>query len=111
MDSFLGYVYAFQNKFSDAAKCFKRAGEEHLAMTMFTDLRMFDQAKVSFSEFSSGKINLNEVPIPLRNIYLAVIQIKQIYCSSKQSGQIVIVNRVWPLNYTLEPKTTRKLSN
>jgi intraflagellar transport protein 122 len=48
MDTFLGYVYAYQNKFSEAAKCFKRAGEEHLAMTMFTDLRMFDQAKVIF---------------------------------------------------------------
>ena len=46
MDTFLGYVHAYQNKFSEAAKFFKRAGEEHLAMTMFTDLRMFDQAKV-----------------------------------------------------------------
>ena len=36
---------AYNSKFLDAAKCFKRAGQDNLAMTMFTDLRMFDQAK------------------------------------------------------------------
>ena len=40
-------MYAYQGKFNEAAKYFRKAGEENLAMTMFSDLRMFDQAKVS----------------------------------------------------------------
>lgn len=45
VDTFLGYMNAYQSKFIDAAKCFKKGGQDQLAMGMFTDLRMFDQAK------------------------------------------------------------------
>lgn len=43
---FLGDVYAYQGKFHEAAKLFKKSGQEHKAMNMYTDLRMFDYAKV-----------------------------------------------------------------
>ena len=43
---FLGDVYAYQGKFHEAAKLYKKAGQEHKALNMYTDLRMFDFAKV-----------------------------------------------------------------
>ncbi|XP_061187801.1 intraflagellar transport protein 122 homolog isoform X4 [Saccostrea echinata] len=42
---FLGDVYSYQGKFNEAAKLYKKAGGEQKAMNMYTDLRMFDQAK------------------------------------------------------------------
>uniref|UniRef100_A0A3B3BRP5 Intraflagellar transport protein 122 homolog n=1 Tax=Oryzias melastigma TaxID=30732 RepID=A0A3B3BRP5_ORYME len=42
---FLADVYAFQGKFHEAAKLYKRTGHESRAMNMYTDLRMFDYAK------------------------------------------------------------------
>lgn len=43
---FLADVYSYQSKFLESAKLYKKSGSEHKAMNMFTDLRMFDQAKV-----------------------------------------------------------------
>ncbi len=40
----LADVLAFQGKFFDAAKLYKKSGQEQKALTMYTDLRMFDQA-------------------------------------------------------------------
>ena len=34
----------FQGRFSDAAKIYKKCGQESKALTMYTDLRMFDLA-------------------------------------------------------------------
>ncbi|XP_065701587.1 intraflagellar transport protein 122 homolog isoform X2 [Patagioenas fasciata] len=42
---FLADVYAYQGKFHEAAKLYKKSGHEHLALEMFSDLRMFDCAK------------------------------------------------------------------
>ncbi|XP_071406264.1 intraflagellar transport protein 122 homolog isoform X2 [Pithys albifrons albifrons] len=44
-DLFLADVYAYQGKFHEAAKLYKRSGHENLALEMFSDLRMFDHAK------------------------------------------------------------------
>ncbi|XP_017682597.1 PREDICTED: intraflagellar transport protein 122 homolog isoform X1 [Lepidothrix coronata] len=44
-DLFLADVYAYQGKFHEAAKLYKRSGHENLALEMYTDLRMFDHAK------------------------------------------------------------------
>ena len=44
---FLGDVYAYQGKFHEASKLYKKSGQEHKALNMYTDLRMFDYAKVS----------------------------------------------------------------
>uniref|UniRef100_A0AAY4D3U5 Intraflagellar transport protein 122 homolog n=1 Tax=Denticeps clupeoides TaxID=299321 RepID=A0AAY4D3U5_9TELE len=42
---FLADVYAYQGKFHEAAKLYKRSGHENRALSMYTDLRMFDYAK------------------------------------------------------------------
>uniref|UniRef100_A0A8C7ZEQ6 Intraflagellar transport protein 122 homolog n=1 Tax=Oryzias sinensis TaxID=183150 RepID=A0A8C7ZEQ6_9TELE len=42
---FLADVYAFQGKFHEAAKLYKRTGHESRALSMYTDLRMFEYAK------------------------------------------------------------------
>ncbi|KAJ4933969.1 hypothetical protein JOQ06_006777 [Pogonophryne albipinna] len=42
---FLADVYAYQGKFHEAAKLYKRTGHESRALSMYTDLRMFDYAK------------------------------------------------------------------
>ena len=43
---FLADVYSYQTKFHEGAKLYKKAGQEQRAMNMYTDLRMFDYAKV-----------------------------------------------------------------
>lgn len=43
---FLADVYAYQGKFHEAAKLYKRTGHESRALSMYTDLRMFEYAKV-----------------------------------------------------------------
>ncbi|XP_067933831.1 intraflagellar transport protein 122 homolog isoform X2 [Watersipora subatra] len=45
MQVFLADIYAYQSKFQDAAKLYKRAHQDQKAMNMFTDLRMFEYAK------------------------------------------------------------------
>ncbi|NXR08935.1 IF122 protein, partial [Semnornis frantzii] len=42
---FLAEIYAYQGKFQEAAKLYKRSGQERLALEMYSDLRMFDYAK------------------------------------------------------------------
>ncbi|XP_068453196.1 intraflagellar transport protein 122 homolog isoform X2 [Clinocottus analis] len=42
---FLADVYAYQGKFHEAAKLYKRSGHESRALSMYTDLRMFEYAK------------------------------------------------------------------
>uniref|UniRef100_A0A8C6YJA0 Intraflagellar transport protein 122 homolog n=1 Tax=Naja naja TaxID=35670 RepID=A0A8C6YJA0_NAJNA len=44
-DLFLAEIYAYQGKFHEAAKLYKRSSHENLALDMYTDLRMFDYAK------------------------------------------------------------------
>uniref|UniRef100_A0A8C2UEY9 Intraflagellar transport protein 122 homolog n=1 Tax=Coturnix japonica TaxID=93934 RepID=A0A8C2UEY9_COTJA len=42
---FLADVYAYQGKFHEAAKLYKKSGHESVALDMYSDLRMFDYAK------------------------------------------------------------------
>ncbi|XP_037240978.1 intraflagellar transport protein 122 homolog isoform X3 [Falco rusticolus] len=42
---FLADVYAYQGKFHEAAKLYRKSGHENLALDMYSDLRMFDYAK------------------------------------------------------------------
>ncbi|XP_056380930.1 intraflagellar transport protein 122 homolog isoform X1 [Hyla sarda] len=44
-DLFLADVYAYQGKFHEAAKLYKKGGQDSRALNMYTDLRMFDYAK------------------------------------------------------------------
>lgn len=42
---FLADVYAHQGRFGEAARLYKDNGEEHRAMAMYADLRLFDLAQ------------------------------------------------------------------
>jgi len=53
-DIFLAFMHAYQSRFNEAAKCFKKAGQDQMAMSMFTDLRMFDQAKEYLGNDQAG---------------------------------------------------------
>ena len=44
---FLGDSLAYQGRFQEAARSYRRAGKEHLAFRMYSDLKMFDLAKAS----------------------------------------------------------------
>ncbi|XP_025019210.1 intraflagellar transport protein 122 homolog isoform X2 [Python bivittatus] len=44
-DLFLADIYAYQGKFHEAAKLYKRSSHENLALDMYSDLRMFEYAK------------------------------------------------------------------
>ncbi|XP_062855232.1 intraflagellar transport protein 122 homolog isoform X3 [Trichomycterus rosablanca] len=44
-DLFLADVYAYQGKFHEAAKLYKKSGHDNRALSMYTDLRMFEYAK------------------------------------------------------------------
>lgn len=44
---FLADVFSYQGKFHEAAKLYRRSGHENLALDMYTDLRMFEYAKVT----------------------------------------------------------------
>lgn len=43
---FLADVYAYQGKFHEAARLYRRSGQDSRALSMYTDLRMFEYAKV-----------------------------------------------------------------
>ncbi len=43
---FLADVYAYQGKFHEAAKLYRKTGHDSRALSMYTDLRMFEYAKV-----------------------------------------------------------------
>lgn len=40
-------MFSYQGKFHEAARLYKRSGHENLALDMYTDLRMFEYAKVT----------------------------------------------------------------
>ncbi|XP_063267437.1 intraflagellar transport protein 122 homolog isoform X2 [Prinia subflava] len=42
---FLADVYAYQGRFQEAARLYRRSGHDSLALEMYLDLRMFDHAK------------------------------------------------------------------
>lgn len=45
-ESFMGDVYAYEGKFKEACKFYQKAGSNHKALAMYTDMRMFDLAQV-----------------------------------------------------------------
>lgn len=42
-------IYAYQGKFKEAAHLYQKAGQKSKALTMYTDLRMFNMAQVCTS--------------------------------------------------------------
>lgn len=65
-DVFMGYMHAYQSKFGEAAKCFKKGGQDQLAMAMFTDLRMFEQAKEYLGNEGAGGSSQDKTSIMLK---------------------------------------------
>lgn len=45
---FLADILAYDGKFSEAAKLYRKCGKDQAAMNMYTDLRMFDLAQVNW---------------------------------------------------------------
>jgi intraflagellar transport protein 122 len=89
-DVIAGYILAYQSKFSDAAKAFRRAGEENLALALFTDLRMFDMAK----EYISGQSDTDKTSIMLKQAEWAIRNgdtktAAELYMSAKQYGKAI----------------------
>ncbi|XP_972704.1 intraflagellar transport protein 122 homolog [Tribolium castaneum] len=44
-DAMIGDIYAHRGRLKEAARLYQKAGQEHKALTMYTDLRMFDLAQ------------------------------------------------------------------
>ena len=92
LDVFLGYMNAYQSRFMDAAKCFKKSGQDQLAMAMFTDLRMFDQAKEYLNNDASG--NQDKTSIMLKQAEWAIRNddpktAAELYITSKQYNKAI----------------------
>ena len=66
MNTNLGDYYAYTGRFQDAARNYQHGGTPERAMTMFSDLRMFDQAKVSLPIYENF---LLEFYLFLKGIY------------------------------------------
>ena len=56
---FLADVYSYQAKFNEAAKLYKKANNEQRALNMYTDLRMFEYAKVRVGINPLSRIKLS----------------------------------------------------
>eukprot|EP00240_Pyramimonas_obovata_P000052 CAMPEP_0118949464 /NCGR_PEP_ID=MMETSP1169-20130426/49666_1 /TAXON_ID=36882 /ORGANISM="Pyramimonas obovata, Strain CCMP722" /LENGTH=1253 /DNA_ID=CAMNT_0006896109 /DNA_START=163 /DNA_END=3921 /DNA_ORIENTATION=+ len=52
---FLAEILAYQQRYQDAAKMYARSGQVKKAMEMFSDLRLFEEAKVWAEEYAKGK--------------------------------------------------------
>ena len=88
-DIILGYLYAYQSKFTEAAKSFRKAGEENLAMQLFTDLRMFDMAKeyISGADMDKNGILLKQAEWAIRNGDAKTAA--ELYINAKQYGKAI----------------------
>lgn len=88
-DILLGLFYAYQSKFGEAAKSFRKAGEENLAMQMFTDLRMFDMAKeyISGANMDKNSIMLKQAEWSLQSGDAKTAA--ELYMNARQFGKAI----------------------
>lgn len=88
-DVILGFFYAYQSKFNEAAKSFRKAGEENLAMQMFTDLRMFDMAKdyISGANMDKNSIMLKQAEWSLQSGDAKTAA--ELYMNARQFGKAI----------------------
>jgi intraflagellar transport protein 122 len=86
-------MYAYQSKFVEAAKCFKKSGQDQLAMAMFTDLRMFEQAKEYLGNDVAGASSQDKTSIMLKQAEWALRNedpktAAELYMSAKQYNKV-----------------------
>lgn len=88
-DVILGFFFAYQTKFSEAAKAFRKAGDENLAMQMFTDLRMFDMAKeyISGANMDKNSIMLKQAEWSLQSGDIKTAA--ELYMNARQFGKAI----------------------
>ena len=72
MQSLLAEIYAYQGKFSEAAKLFVKAGQVTRAVDMYCDLRQFDKAReiIPENDIESAKLVLGMKLVVVRVISL-----------------------------------------
>ena len=108
---FLGDIYSYQAKFGEAAKLYKKSGTEQKAMNMYTDLRMFDQAKVqhhfslSFLYFLSFFFSLDGADEHLASVFYSFFFFFALDCYSNnnfrfcfyciRNTEILVVQNTW----------------
>ncbi|CAF0800008.1 unnamed protein product [Brachionus calyciflorus] len=88
-DVILAFFNAYQSKFTEAAKAFRKGGEENLAMQMFTDLRMFDMAKeyISGADMDKNSILMKQAEWALRNGDVKTAA--EMYMNARQYGKAI----------------------
>jgi intraflagellar transport protein 122 len=93
-----GFIYAYSSKYNEAAKAFRRGGDENLALQLFTDLRMFDMAKeyLTGGDGDKNSIMLKQAEWAIRNGDLKTAA--ELYMSSKQYGKAIEIagKNNWP---------------
>jgi intraflagellar transport protein 122 len=58
--SFLGDVMAYRGYFAEAAKLYRQSKNDNKAVSMYTDLKMFEQAQEYMSSDSQNKMQLTK---------------------------------------------------
>lgn len=58
-DLLVADILAYRSRFKEAARLYQRAGQEHRALNMYTDLRMFDQAQVNCTNETNELLHIS----------------------------------------------------
>ncbi|KAJ8959436.1 hypothetical protein NQ318_022128 [Aromia moschata] len=103
-DVMLGDIYAHKGKLKEAAKLYQKAGQEYKALTMYTDLRMFDEAQEYLGSNDNSDLirrkadwarNINEHKAAA-DMYLSIGEVKsaiEIYAEKGWTDQLVELGR------------------
>lgn len=100
----IGDIYAHKGKLKEAAKIYQKAGQEYKALTMYTDLRMFDEAQEYLGSNDNSDLirrkadwakNINEHKAAA-DMYLSIGEIKpaiEIYAEKGWTDQLIELGR------------------
>ncbi|KAG5888429.1 hypothetical protein JTB14_020204 [Gonioctena quinquepunctata] len=100
----LGDIFANKGKLKEAAKLYQKAGQEFKALTMYTDLRMFDEAQDYLGSNDNSELirrkadwakNINEHKAAA-DMYLSIGDISaavEIYAENNWTDQLIDVGR------------------
>ena len=103
-DIILGDIYAHKGKLKEAAKIYQKAGQDYKALTMYTDLRMFDEAQEYLGSNDNSDLirrkadwakNINEHKAAA-DMYLSIGEVKsavEIYAEKGWTDQLIELGR------------------